>query len=987
MLHISVLSRSIHGVISAGFLSAAAIAMPASAQEAASTTTAVEHLDRVEVVGSRIRRSADTAPTQPVQTISRAEIEKTGLTSVSEILNNITASDGSGLSTTTTQTNGSDGSQNISLRGMGSTRTLVLVDGKRWATGQDGVVDLSSIPVAIIERVEVLKDGASAIYGSDAVAGVVNIVTRRNYEGAQAGLYFGQTAQGDGQRTSFDIAIGATGERSNVMLSLSRATQDAIMAGDRWISRSPYAGCEELALMPGYDMTPDQAAAGTDNEYWAYAFGGYCGSSAGHYGNFMVPGLGNRALTPGRPGTSAADFNAFTNADRYNFAPVNYLQQPSERRNVFLSGRYDITQNATAYARVSYTQRISDQQLAEVPLSVNLSGSNGPQWAMPIAANNVFNPFGTQIGTFSHRSVAIGPRNPHYDASTLASTVGIEGDFSIGERFWDFDIYAQYNENNFSQRGTGYVNLFNLRNALGPSRRNPTTGALECLNAGGAVIAGCVPYNVFGGPDLGLAAGVISRAEYDAMINYVSYTQVAKYGTDATVFGGVLSGDLFDLPGGNAGIAVGFEHRKDKLFDQPDTLVASGGSSDNFSEPTFGQTEVTEYFAEVVMPFLRDVPGARELELSAAIRKSDYSANGQVGSAWVGSDPGSPTTMKYSLRWKPFNDLLVRANWGETFRAPSVSDLYAGRGESFPQALDPCSTARIGGISAEARARCVAAGVPATGWVQPNQQLRAFVGGNPYLVPESGKNYSFGFVYSPSWADGLNVSADYWKIELDDALSSYTAQTVLNRCIIDGDSQLCNYIERNLAGEVTLVYQTNFNLDRLETAGIDLSLDYNVTSERWGRFGFNWDTTWTDYNKANGSDGVGAYNETPNWEYRSSFNASWSKGDFGLHYTARYMSDLEESSGWIWAYVKDPRINPQTGTPFAYENAWHVGSVVYHDIQLSMKTPWNAQVMLGGRNVFGKEPPILSYSFAHSFDAAYDLPGGAYWYMSYRQEF
>lgn len=974
----------------------ASVSTPALSQERDDNLQATQ-LDRIEVVGSRIRRSVDLAPTQPVQMITREDIEKTGFTNVFDVLNTITSSDGGGLSTTTTQTNGSDGSEYVSLRGLGSTRTLVLVDGKRWSSDTSGQVDLSSVPIAIIERVEVLKDGASAIYGSDAVAGVINIVTRKQREGVEVGVYHGQTARGDGARSAIDVTLGANSERGNLIVGLSRTVQEQIMARDRWISRTPYAGCEQLARMPGYDMTSGQAETGTDNEYWTQLFGSYCGSASGAYGNFIVPGQDSDplvggtqgwALTPGRPGTSPGDFNPMTNADRYNHALANYLQQPSERRNVFVSGRYALAEQMSAYTRVSYTQRVSDQQLAEVPVTINMSGANGAQWAMPISATNVFNPFGTQINAFNHRSIAIGPRNPHYNATTLASIIGLEGSVEMGGKFLDYDVYTQYNENNFTQRGSGYINLFNLRNALGPSRRNAVTGALECLDAAGNVIAGCVPYNVFGGPDLGLAAGVVSAAEYDAMIRYVGYDQVATYGSDGTVFGGVLSGQLFDLPGGAAGIAAGFEVRKDKIFDQPDTLVSSGGSSDNFSEPTAGQTEVTEYFAEVVLPFLRDVPFARELELSAALRKSDYAASGMVGDRVVATDPGSPTTRKFSLRWKPFDDLLLRASHGETFRAPSVSNLFAGQGESFPQALDPCATARIAALSPEARARCVAAGVPVTGWAQPNAQLRSLVGGNTDLVPESGTNLSVGLVYSPGWLPGFNVSADYWQIELDNALASYTAQTVLTRCIVQNDPSLCGYIQRNLNGEVTVIRTTNFNLNHLETAGIDLSANYMFDSDRLGRFRLSLDTTWTDYNKANGNDSIGLYEpDQPNWEYRSTFTAGWSKGGFGLQYTARYMSSLVEENGWIWPYVNDPTINPDTGTPYAYENPWTLGSRLYHDLQASIKAPWGGEIVIGGRNILGKEPPITSNSFAHSFDAAYDLPGGAYWYMSYRQAF
>jgi iron complex outermembrane receptor protein len=268
MSRIKQLSSAIRFALFAG--TAMMLAAPAFAQDAQSKKSEdeVKTLDRVQVTGSLIR-SVNAETTQPVLTISRVEIAKTGLNNVYEVLNNITASDGSGLSTVTTQTNGSNGSQQISLRGLGASRTLILVDGKRWVTDIDGVVDLSTIPLAIIERIDVLKDGASAIYGSDAVAGVINIITRKDYKGAQASVYYGQTAKGDGTRTAYDATFGTSGERSSVVISASYSDQDAIFAGDRAISRYPKFGCDTLLA-----TNPTDPAAG------------FCGSAFNQWGRF-----------------------------------------------------------------------------------------------------------------------------------------------------------------------------------------------------------------------------------------------------------------------------------------------------------------------------------------------------------------------------------------------------------------------------------------------------------------------------------------------------------------------------------------------------------------------------------------------------------------------------------------------------------------------------------------------------------------------------
>lgn len=949
----------------------------AFAQDAAQTPTEQEAttLDRIQVTGSRIKRT-EMETSQPVQVISRQEIESTGLNSTQELLNSITASDGGGLSTTTTQTNGSDGSQTVSLRGLGAQRTLILVDGKRWATDLDATTDLSTIPLAIIERIEVLKDGASAIYGSDAIAGVINLITRRNFEGAQFGAYVGQTTKDDGQRKQFDLTVGAAGERASGVMSLSHSTQEEIMAGDRLISRFPYYGCEQLAQDPNYDVS------GSFEQF----FGQYCGSGFPERGSFAVTGRpGRQTLIPGEDGAQATDFRTLVNSDRYNFAPVNYLQQPAKRSNVFASGRFDITDNASAYVRASYTKRTSDQNLAEVPLTLATNGSQGPQWTIPISGANVFNPFGTDINTSGFRMRAAGPRAPSYDYDIFSTLMGLEGSFQFAERGFDWDVFAQYNDGQYDASGTGYVNLFNLRNALGPSFRDGT-GTLRCGTAG-AVIGGCVPFNLFGGADLGLAAGRITQAEYDAMLNYVTYTQVSTSGNTSFNYGGTISGEIAELPGGMLGFAAGFESRKDDAFSQPDTLVASGGSSDNFSEATSGTVKVEDLFLEVVAPLFGGIPGFQEFEISAAIRKSDYSASGFSGTTQVSPDLGSPTTEKYGLRWKVIDDLLVRASWGETFRAPSVNDLFSGGRESFPQAADPCRSSNWAGLSADAQGRCVADGVPAGGVADTRTQLRALLGGNPFsLRPEYGENLSVGFVYSPSWFAGFDASVDYWKVKLKDGIVTRGAGSILSGCYTVGNQpEFCDFVTRQAGGLIGTVRTAGFNVSDLMSEGIDASLGYRMDTATMGAFRWKWDTTYNMAAETNGVDYIGLYTGTPNWEWRSNLISQWNMGNFDATWTVRHMSEQVEPC-WIHCIGRNGATAEDVYFGDAGEN--RAGSVTYHDIQVGVKAPWNAKVSIGARNVFGKEPPILQYnSFAHSFDAGYDLPGGAYYYMQYRQDF
>ncbi|MDP1698618.1 MAG: TonB-dependent receptor [Xanthomonadaceae bacterium] len=950
--------------------SAAAVGGNAFAQEQAKT------LDRVEVTGSRIKR-VDTETTSPVTLLTRVDIERTGLTDIRDILDRLTSSDGGGLSTVSTQTNGNDGTQTISLRGLGSSRTLVLVDGHRWATTAGGSVDLTSIPTAIVERIEVLKDGASAIYGSDAIAGVINIITRRNFEGMQFRAQYSETEEGDGAQEQYNLTWGASSERTNVVMNIGFQGRDGIGQGDRARTATPVFGC----IDPPVASNP-----------------GACGSGSPAGGRFVVPGLGNQSLIPGRPGTSVSDFRPFTSADRFNFSPVNFLQLPGDTRNLFASATHDITDNIRAVAKFNYTKRTSDNRIAQVPLSLATNGSSGPQWAIPITVNNVFNPFGAQIDSGGFRMVAAGGRFNRADVDTYATNVGLEGAFNIGDRGFNWDVGLSYNDTQNDQQQDNLVNLFNLRQALGPSFRDGNN-VLRC-GTPGAVVAGCTPFNLFGGPDLGVGAGVISAAEQQRMLDFVTHTANSFQGNTSNNYYANLSGDLFNLPGGMVQFAAGYEYRKDDTFDQPDSLIVGGGSSTNFTEPTKGQTIIEEFYGELSLPLLSDMMFAKELNVTLAARNTSFESQGDVGSGFVSTDLGSTTNYSVALRWKPIDDLLIRASWGESFRAPSASDLFSGGGENFPGVSDPCRQ-RTGnilgfdGLTPDQQARCVALGVPQGGWNQVNAQQRSLVGGNADLTPEGGENVNIGLVYNPSWLPGFDLSVDYWRIRIADALTSFGANFIVNQCITgaggNGIDSFCSFITRApVTGEIIDLRTSQFNASSFKTDGIDFNLNYRFETENFGRFSFASETTWvSDLTTQNDFQSVpvqftGLYTGSPNFEWRSTLVTTWSKGDFDASWTVRFNSELtEEDCGTL--LVCNRATFDADGDLIDDEN--HIGATTYHDVNVGWTAPWKARVSVGVRNLFSKEPPLVSNGFAGSFDAAYDSPQSQTWFVQYRQDF
>ncbi len=973
----------------------------ASAQVAPTEEGAVT-LDRIQVTGSRIRQ-VDAETSSPILTINRAEIEATGLTSVGDVLFNITASDGGGLRNVTTSTNGSDGTQNISLRGLGATRTLVLVNGRRWLTQGNGVVDLNTIPIAVVERIEVLKDGASAIYGSDAIAGVINLITRTNFEGGEARAYLGQYSKGDGFQEAYDFTLGSNTDRVNTVFSISYTEQQPVFAGNRRIAAEPVFGAGQLESGGAF-------GSGFSERGTFLPCAGPLTANAAGFRTCTPRAGGLQTLERGEDGRQLTDFRGFQSfttdgsggSDRYNFAPVNYILQPIERFNVYGQGTLRLTDNVNANVQATYVKRESVQQLAEVPLTLNTTGASGPQWAFAPTADNVFNPFGADLRQAGFRMRAVGPRRPTFRNDNAAVTGWLDGYFEAFDRDMYWDAGYSYLDTAFSEKGSGYINLFNLRRALGPSFRD-ANGTLRC-GTPGAVITGCTPFNLFGGPDLGLSNGVITQAEQDAMINYVSYIQVSSQQNTTQDYFANLSGDIVDLPAGALGFAVGVEHRRTRFENTPDALVAGGGSSDNFSEPTRGNVESDEAYAELNIPLLADVPFAKLLEVNVAARRSEYDASGFFGGQNVTADIGNDTSKKIGLKWQMFDDLLLRATVSESFRAPSVTDLFAGGGESFPSAQDPCNTVQITGVNSTPglQARCAADGVPAAGVVQANTQIRSLVGGNPDLKPEFGETQTVGIVFSPRWVEGLDFSLDWYKIELTEALAFRGASAILNACyrdvgVIGGPADeaqratFCNLIARDGTGNILDLRQSSFNLAEGEVEGYDFSVKYRTQDTNWGRFNFQWDNTYTVANTLFGT--VGEYNGSPNWRLRSNLSTSWTMGDFDATWAARYYSGMDESCGYAGFFeagftvqeLCNNYIVDANGNDLRAEN--RIPSVTYHDVQFGMKLPWNARVAVGGRNVFGKEPPIVRNGFAHSFDGAYDLPEGGFFYLQYNQKF
>jgi iron complex outermembrane receptor protein len=919
------------------------VAFAQEAQQEEATT-----LDRIEVTGSRIKR-ADIETSQPVFTLSRAEIEAQGLTSVGDVIQNISTN---GSTLNSTFNNGGNGETRVNLRNLGSGRTLVLVNGRRWVggTGLGGAVDLNTIPSAAVERIEVLKDGASVIYGSDAIAGVVNVILRQNFDGAEANAYIGQYDKGDGTRQAYDVTIGSSGERWSAMLGAGYVKEEPVWAGDREISAVPTFGAS-----PGFGGS----AALPDGLFCILDAALGCTSPAhDEYGVFIPDASqpNGYRIYAGTP-------------DNYNFAPDNYLITPQERTSVFANATLDITDNVRFRMTTTFNQRRSEQVLAAMPVSFGLFTA-GKGSSVVIDANNVYNQFGETIDGGLRRTVESGGRIFAQDVDTFAFNGGLEGTFDVGEKFFDWETGYFFGENEQNDTTDGLLMYTALRNALGPSFID--AGGVARCGAPGAIIAGCVPLDFTHGP------GTITPE----MLNYVTFQAHDSFGYKQKTYYANIGGGLFALQGGDLAFSFGLEHRTESGYDQPDALINAGDTTGNARTATSGGYSLDEAYLELAIPLLADLPGAKLLDFSVATRYSDY------------SNFGDTLNSKFGFRWKPIDDLMIRGNWTEGFRAPSITELFSGAADSFPTITDPCAGAYAGIPNTDRPTSC--AGIPA--YNQVNPQVRITVGGNVNLQPETSTSKTLGFVYSPGWLEGFDLSLDWYQVQIDNTITGLSGQEILNRCYRESDASACALIERGPTGSISDLLSAGLNIGSTEVEGYDLTVGYRLPETAWGKFSVIWDSTYLSsyINDDDGDNLAGEYSDrNNNWRIRSNVNLRWEMGDFGVNWYTRYYSGQDESCSGVAAsqraricsdptrFVADgPDANSLPDA--APEN--YIPAVVYNDLSGYWDAPWNARVTVGVNNVFDRDPPRSATTFANSFDPQYEIPG-RFMYLKYSQKF
>ena len=946
----------------------------------------------VVVTGSRIRQiDAETA--QPVLTLSRQDIERQGFTSVGAILQNLSAAGAPPKSRSVLSGDETIGGTYISLRNIGAPRTLVLLNGKRLGVSTQGLADLSTLPVAAVERIEVLKDGASSIYGSDAIAGVVNIITRTHYDGVMTSAYVGQYSQGDGQITKGDIVMGFTGERGALTVAAEWSDEDRVAAVDRAFSAYPRS-----SLHP------------TDNWHTTGDAGGFVTSTLN-----PVPGIAENTRVVLRPGgdpnniadyvrqdtfigscvgaTEASGCAPGNTADKVNTNELLDLIMPVKRRSYYANGVYDLTPNTRLHADLLYSNRISSSVISGYPMQAN-------SWATPLSAESYFNPSDNAMASWWRRTSEV-PRWTERDLTTFRYAFTLEGSIALGDRSFDWDASYLKNENKVRVSSLGNLNLANTRLAVGPSFLN-SQGQVQCGTAAAPIaFSACVPWN----PLLGYGQqGPGALSGNTALQNFL-FQQA--HGMGRTTSEGVtanVAGALLSLPAGELGFAAGLERREEQGSFVPDAIVAGAGSTENVSASTQGGYAVDEAYLELRAPLLSQQPGAHELTAELAARYSGYTTF------------GSTLSSKTSLKWKPLEALLFRLTIAEGFRAPTIYDLYAGDAIGFVFFSDPCDVV-FGSSAANAstRANCAAAMGSALAdqfrqlilTMMPTTSASAqtpygfTLSGNPTLAPEISRTQTLGMVWSPASLPGLNLSLDWWKIRVSDALTPDLPTQILQDCYVHAISSRCAALARDPAtGVVTSLNYGTINAGLRKVEGIDLDMGYALTTAAAGRFTLKTQAVYTrnDFlvstqapQRPLSQVGTSSVNATT-FRLRGTFTAGWERGPVGLTWTVRYFSGLKEACiyfvpGATQASLECDEVYEAptgnvSGTTQSLQRWRSVGSNAFHDLQLKWMAA-NGVVSVGANNVFGHVGPVMYSNPSSSVDYYGGFDVGRFYYLSY----
>lgn len=918
-------------------------ATPAIAQEAGA--------DVIIVTGSRIARQEIDAPI-PVAVVNAESIKQSGAGNIQDILNELPQV---GIGTSRTNTNfatGANGVATVDLRNMGESRTLVLVNGRRFVPGLagDSAVDINNIPTDFVERVDVITGGASAVYGSEAIAGVVNFILKDKFEGISLRAQGGLTGKGDNPRYLISGTAGTSfgaDDRGNVMVNVTYDRDEGLFSRKRGISD------QDCFL----NASPDLCGPAFYSSF----------ASQGRFEFFDANGKRTNVLN----GQGLFTFNKATNqlvegfpaGSGYNRNAQRRISVPVERWLASGVANYELTDGIKLFGEVTYSKVTSNSKIEAFALNFDdlYDGSPG-NLGMPItnafipaavqaaiaAANSDANPANDVAALgFRRRQVEVFDRSNQAKRETWRATVGVKGDLTDKINFDVSYVYGYLNDFTASED----IDNVKYRQSLDSIVLN---GQIVCRDAT-ARAAGCAPINLFGEATASAASAAWVRS---------SVPKSEEVTNQQHVVSASVAGSLFDLPAGPLGFAVGAEYRKEKSVDDLDVLTNTGGNAGNLIPDTRGSFDVKEVYGEVVVPILKDVPLAERLAVRGAVRLSDYSTIGSVFSWNVG------------LEYAPIPDIRLRATYAEANRAPNISELFQAATEDFPTGLtDPCDGITAATAGAVATACRALPGVNATIAGSPDgtffyeladiQGINGFDLGNPFLTEETAKTLTIGGVFTPSFIPNLSLTVDYFSIKVDNAIDQAPRQVSIDECVNTGLPAFCVNVLRSAAtGRLLTINSAQANIASLETSGIDVGLNYRTPLGITADDSFNVKLLYTyllslekqslpgapveeNVGQLDGEGRLGA-----GFKHKATANLGYKTGPFKLNWQINYLGKIQDTLGG-YDDVDLDKLNS-------------VSAKIYNDVQLgwTIEDGRTLEFYLGVDNVFNVSAPFLPSGFA-----------------------
>ncbi|MDE2465638.1 MAG: TonB-dependent receptor, partial [Alphaproteobacteria bacterium] len=927
--------------------------------------------------GSRIP-TTNLTTTSPVTELTSADVKATGVTRVEDLVTQLPQAFAAQNSTVS---NGATGTATVSLRNLGSTRTLVLIDGLRMPYGSpySAAADLNEIPTEMVQRVEVLTGGASAVYGSDAIAGVVNFIMKKDFQGFQIDAQYGIYQHNNGDNSGG--IRNAIASRAAVNPSQYKLPPSSVMVG-RQLDLSAMVGVDSPNgkgnITAYFEYRNDQPILEGHYDYSACAVGGLknnnftCGGSYTSYpGYFSSP---NGAWTLGSTPGSFVPYDPSKNT--YNYGPLNYFQRPDTRYSFGAFSHYKINDHVEMYSQLMFT---SYQTLAQIAPSGDFFRTSTINCGNPLLSGTQLTDFGctpTMVANDSNapqvyigrRNVEGGPRIDDLRYMSYRAVLGFRGDIAKG---WNYDISGQYSKVQLTENYLHDLSVTRLKRALDVVV-SPTTGQPVCASVVNGTDANCVPYDIFTGA--GPSAAALSYLQVPALQNGSTDLQdlIASVTGDLGQYG--IKSPWAD---GSAKVALGLEYRANSLALLPDTeyqtfdLAGAGGPT----LPISGRTSVTEGFGEFEMPVVENKPFAQLVSIDLAYRYSSYNTSVVTNTWKAGGD------------WAPNDSIRFRASYAHAVRAPNVIDLYTAQGYNlFNYKADPCG-AVVSGYFHATEAQCLATGVPASAYGSSRLnnvagQFNFLGGGNPNLKPETGNTWSLGAVLTPTFLPSFSGSIDYWNINITNLISTIGPINTLLGCYQYNLAASCALIHRGPTGSLWItpgyITDTNTNIGSLKENGIDFNANYQLDLSDVGASGdgqviFGFTGTWVNELVTNpGIPGLPAYDcngkygnacGTPNPAWRHRLQATWLTPWDNLSVTAR------------WRYISSVTAYNYGASNFDYR----LPSESYMDLEASIPLPSNTTLRLGINNVLDNNPPITTIggtsANGNTFPQVYDAMG------------